>query len=79
MPRIADDLESERERIEGAIACLGNALVLLQLTLERLDVAMRYGEQTALLAPAVADLQTISRLIRRAQSLSAATDKRKQQ
>jgi hypothetical protein len=73
MPRIKDATENERERIEGCEGCLGNALVLIHLTLERLDIAMRYGTHTALLTPAVADLHAATRLIRRAQRLSAAS------
>jgi hypothetical protein len=71
MPRIADSLESKREDVEGQMACLGNALVLIDLTVERLGVAIQYGPQVGLLVPAVQDLQMARRLVRRAQRLAA--------
>ena len=73
MSRIADAVENQRELIEGAQSCLGNALVLIGLVQERLGVAINYGRQVNLLEPATKDLRQVEVLIRRAQRLAAST------
>lgn len=55
------------ECAEGSLALLGNALVLIALVGERVDVARQSG-QDALLSPAASDLAAVGRLIRRAQN-----------
>lgn len=67
MGRIANTAEAQREQVEGDLACLGNAIVLLQLVDERIRVAARLGNQQMLL-PAIDDLQRIRNLIARVQS-----------
>lgn len=68
MPRLKDSIEGVREDIEGNLACLGNALVLLRLVEERLDLAVRSSRQADLLRPAVDDLRNMEQLIRRVQA-----------
>lgn len=67
MARIPNSREMVRERKEGQLACLGNALVRLELV----DVRMRHilaavgrGE---LISPAFEDLQSAEQLIVKAQ------------
>ena len=56
MARIKNDVEEAREIEEGNLACLGNAIVLLDLVDERMAVAMQISRQGALLEPARGDL-----------------------
>jgi hypothetical protein len=77
---VRDDIEEIREEVEGNLACLGNVLVLLCLVQERLDQAVKTSRQADLLLPAVADLRSMERLIRRVQrGLCRPSDRKMQQ
>ena len=67
MARIKDDLESGRERVEGSLARLGNALVYLHLVSDRVQAAARIGGFEGMLAPALEECQQAARLIKAVQ------------
>lgn len=62
MARIKNDLEQNREFLEGQLGRLGNARAYLHLVCERVDVAARLG-QAEILEPALEDLACVDRLI----------------
>jgi hypothetical protein len=67
--RPTKEIELRREQLEGQLACLGSALVLIQLAEERVGVAIRYIGHVQLLNPAIEDLSTARNHIRRAQGM----------
>lgn len=66
--RIPDHLEHVREDFEGDLGCLGNALVLMGLVMERVSMAVMNEGQHSILEPAVSDLERAGQLITLAQS-----------
>jgi hypothetical protein len=56
-----------REREEGQLACLGNAIVLIGMTSQRMRIVVRELGRVELIQPAIEDLQRAERLILRAQ------------
>lgn len=76
MARIPDQIENKRELVEGDLACLGNALILLRLVAERVDQAVKISRQADLLSPAQEDLKKSIYLIRSVQARLAASTKK---
>lgn len=79
MGRICDDKEAERELVEGNLAMLGNAIVLLELAADRIDAAAKISRQAAILEPAKEDLVKVKRLIQRVQGVLAGAAKLRMQ
>jgi hypothetical protein len=65
--RLAAWIEVAREGVEGDLASLGTARVLLELVQARVESAWLTG-QTSALGPAEEDLDKIERLINRVQA-----------
>ena len=65
--RISEVEEAAREGVEGNLAILGNARVLMRLVMDRLELASKTG-QTAALPPARDDLARADQLITRVQA-----------
>lgn len=79
MARIPDDTEAQRELVEGNLACIGNAIVLVELVTERVARAEQISRQASLLGPARSDLGRIKALLCLVQSRLAVPVRRKQQ
>jgi hypothetical protein len=75
MARKPNDIEDLREIEEGNLACLGNAIVLLDLVDERVAVAVQISRQAGLLGPARGDLRRIRALLRMVQGRLAGANK----
>lgn len=65
--RLASWIETAREGVEGDLASLGNARVLIELAAERVEVAWLTGQVSAL-GPAGEDLDKANLLINRVQA-----------
>jgi hypothetical protein len=65
--RIKSDLEQTREHVEGDLAILGSARVLMELVADREGLAQQTG-QTSVLRVCGEDLQRCERLINRVQT-----------
>lgn len=65
--RVAEWIEAARETVEGDLASLGTARVLLGLAALRVESAWLTG-QTSALGPAGEDLEKADRLINRVQT-----------
>lgn len=65
--RLASRIEEAREGVEGDLAGLGNARVLICLAAERVEVAWLTGQVSAL-GPAGEDLERAEMLINRVQA-----------
>jgi len=65
--RLASWIETARERVEGELASLGTARVLIGLAAERVESAWLSG-QTSALGPVGEDLDRADELIHRVQS-----------
>jgi hypothetical protein len=79
MGRICNESEDEREWIEGNLAMLGNAIVLLELAMGRVETAAQISRQSAILEPAKDDLCRAKSLILRVQCLLAGAAKSRMQ
>ena len=79
MARKRNDVSQELEIQEGYLACLGNAIVLLDLVDVRMAVAVQISRQAALLGPARGDLRRIKVLLRRVQAQLAGGENQKLQ
>jgi hypothetical protein len=66
MGRVANNLESQREVVEGGCGELAIALVILDLVRERVIQSMRYAPK-GLMEPALEDMITVEVSIVRAQ------------
>jgi hypothetical protein len=67
MGRKADNFENGREKVEGQLACLGNAMALLCMVSKRIKVVVDTVGHQELILPAMEDLVGAEKLIARAQ------------
>ena len=74
MPRPLKEVELQREGLEGQLACLGNALILIDLVTYRVGSAIDFIGQTPMLAPALDDLGDVKRLICQTQTMIKANN-----
>lgn len=69
MARPTKETETLREGLEGQLACLGNALNLLDLVTYRIGSAIDYTGQGRMLYPALEDLDNVKHLLTRTQGM----------
>lgn len=67
--QLSDAGEAQRERIEGALASLGIALVYAELARVRVSVTVKRMGMAEVLEPGIADLEKVEKLIKQAQKL----------
>lgn len=59
--------EIKREQLEGQLACLGTALVIINLVNHRIGSAITYTGLSNMLSPAIEDLDRVKSLLVRTQ------------
>lgn len=69
MARPIKEVELQREGLEGQLACLGNALILIDLITFRVGSAIEYTGQGPMLGPAIDDLTHLKGLLNRTQGM----------